>query len=152
MFLDKKIRMNFKNILVPYDGSNFSDRAFKTALDLAKKYDSEITIIICIDIHYSGTWYLDNRISDQNFKRLYKAAEVEIEKLATEAEKSNVTLNSAIRESTQITKTIVSYAKSHNSDLIVMGAHGRSGLDKLILGSVANGVIQQARQPVLIVK
>ncbi|TBR08557.1 MAG: universal stress protein [Candidatus Nitrosotenuis sp.] len=144
--------MNFKNILIPHDGSNFSDRAFKTALDLAKKYNSEMTIIICIDIHYSGTWYLDNRISDQNFKRLYKAAEVEIGKLGTEAKKFNITLNSAIVESTQITKSIVDYAKSHNSDLIVMGAHGRSGLDKLILGSVANGVLQKASCPVLVVK
>lgn len=144
--------MSFKNILVPYDGSNFSSRAFKTALDLAKKYDSEITIIICIDIHYSGTWYVDNRISDQNFKRLYKAAKAEIEKLGAEAKKSNITLNSAILESVQIVKTIVDYAKSHNSDLIVMGSHGRSGLDKLILGSVANGVLQRANCPVLVVR
>ncbi|MEM2160177.1 MAG: universal stress protein [Candidatus Nitrosotenuis sp.] len=66
--------------------------------------------------------------------------------------KSNITLNSTILESTQIVKTIVNYAKSHNSDLIVMGSHGRSGLDKLILGSVANGVLQRANCPVLVVK
>lgn len=152
MFFDKEIEMDFKNILIPYDGSNFSNLAFKTALDLAKKYSSKITVIICIDIHYSGTWYLDNRISDQNFKRLYKAAEVEIEKLSAVAKKYNITLNSTIVESTQITKSIVNYAKSHNSDLIVLGSHGRSGLDKLILGSVANGVLQRANCPVLVVK
>lgn len=87
MFFDKEIKMEFKNILIPYDGSNFSNLAFKTALSLAKKYNSKITVIICIDIHYSGTWYLDNRISDQNFKRLYKAAKMEIEKLDSEAKK-----------------------------------------------------------------
>lgn len=152
MFCDKKIEMNFKNILIPYDGSNLSKRAFNTALDLAIKYNSEITVIICIDVHYSGTWYLDNRISDQNFKRLYKAAKVEIEKLDSEAKKSNMSLNSKILESTQIVKTVIDYAKSHNSDLIVMGSHGRSGLDKLILGSVANGVLQRANCPVLVIK
>ncbi len=144
--------MNFKNILTPYDGSNLSNQAFKTALDLAKKYDSKITVIICIDIHYSGTWYLDNRISDQNFKRLYKAAKVEIGKLESEAKKFNISFSSAILESAQIVKTITNYAKSNNSDLIVMGSHGRSGLDKLILGSVANGVLQRANCPILVIK
>lgn len=144
--------MNFKNILIPYDGSNFSNRAFKVALDLAKKYNSEITVMICIDVHYSGTWYLDNRISDQNFKRLYNSAKVEIGKLQLEAKKFSVTLDSVILESEQIVKTIVDYAKSHNFSLIVMGSHGRRGIDKLLLGSVASGVLQKSVCPVLVVK
>lgn len=144
--------MNFKNILIPYDGSNFSNRAFKVALDLAKKYNSEITVMICIDVHYSGTWYLDNRISDQNFKRLYNSAKVEIGKLQLEAKKFSVTLDSVILESEQIVKTIVDYAKSHNFSLIVMGSHGRRGIDKLLLGSVASGVLQKSVCPVLVIK
>lgn len=144
--------MSFKNILIPYDGSDFSKRAFKTALDLAVKYDAELTIITCIDIHYSGTWYQDNRISDQNFNRLYKTAKAEIEKLNSEARKYRITLDSKILESPQIVKTIIDYVKSHSIDLIVMGSHGRKGLDKLILGSVANGVLQRANCPVLVIR
>ncbi len=48
--------MTFQKILVPYDGSSFSDRAFKAALDLAQKYDSKITIVSCIDI-FSSRWF-----------------------------------------------------------------------------------------------
>ena len=47
---------------------------------------------------------------------------------------------------------IVTYAKSRKHDLIVIGSHGRGGFDKVLLGSVANGVSQKVRCPVLIVK
>ena len=48
--------MTFQKILVPYDGSSCSDRAFKAALDLAQKYNSKITIVSCIDTFTSG-WF-----------------------------------------------------------------------------------------------
>ena len=51
-----------------------------------------------------------------------------------------------------IVKEIVNFAKSKKFDLIVMGSHGRTGLNKLILGSVANGVAQQAKCSVMVVK
>ena len=47
---------------------------------------------------------------------------------------------------------IVTFAKTKKIDLIVMGSHGKTGFDKLMLGSVANGVVQRARCPILIVK
>ena len=55
-------------------------------------------------------------------------------------------------KSTSVVRDITTYAKSRKIDLIVMGSHGRTGVDKLILGSVANGVTQKASCPVLIIK
>ena len=57
-----------------------------------------------------------------------------------------------IKEVTSIVKEIINIVKSKKSDLIVIGSHGRLGLNKLILGSVANGVAQQAKCSVMVVK
>ena len=61
-------------------------------------------------------------------------------------------MKSQILRSISVVKDITTYAKSHKFDLIVMGSHGRTGMDKLILGSIANGVLQKSSCPVLIIK
>jgi len=68
------------------------------------------------------------------------------------AEKNNVSIKSQIISSKSVVNDIVNYAKSRKYDLIVIGSHGRTGFDKLLLGSIANGVSQKARCPVLIVQ
>jgi len=68
------------------------------------------------------------------------------------AEKNNVSIKSQIISSKSVVNDIVNYAKSRKYDLIVIGSHGRTGFDKFLLGSIANGVSQKARCPVLIVK
>lgn len=144
--------MLFQNILVPYDGSKFAIRAFKVALDMAKKYNSKITVITVLNIPLSGSWYVDNRIVDAGLRREHKAVENEFVKLTNMAKKLRVNFNSKIIEAQNIGKTIVNYAKSRKIDLVVMGSHGRTGWDKLILGSIANGVSNRVHCPVLIVK
>ena len=63
-----------------------------------------------------------------------------------------MTLESEIIESKNTVKSILSFAESKNIDLIVMGSSGRGGFDKMLLGSVSNGVMQKAKCSVLIVK
>jgi len=76
----------------------------------------------------------------------------EFESFESAAKKAKVSFHSEIIESKSVTKTIVSYSKSKKIDLIVMAAHGITGWDKLILGSVSDGVIHRVRCPVLIVR
>ena len=142
----------FKNILVPSDLSNKSFHAFKIALDMAKKYDSKITILTCIQL---DTWhhkFYDSRADDQLLKKQKKSIIPHIEKLENLANKSNISMKSQILRSVSVVKDITTYAKSRKFDFIVMGSHGRTGIDKLILGSVANGVLQKSSCPVLIIK
>jgi nucleotide-binding universal stress UspA family protein len=144
--------MLFKNILVPSDLSNKSFHAFKIALDMAKKYDSKITILTCIQV---DTWhhkFYDSRADAELLKNQKKTITPYIEKLEKIANKSNISIKSQILRSVSVVKDITTYAKSHKFDLIVMGSHGRTGMDKLILGSVANGVLQKSSCPVLIIK
>ncbi len=75
-----------------------------------------------------------------------------MEKLEVMANKAGVKIKLQILKSTSAVKDITTFAKSRKMDLIVMSSHGRTGLDKLILGSVANGVIQRTRCPVLLIK
>ncbi len=145
--------MIFKNILVPYDGSNQSKHAFKIALNMAKKYNSKITMISVLASSYTGHWYHNSslrsspRISGSKYR-----VSVDFEQFKSAANKTKVSFQSKILDSLSTTKTLVSYAKSKKFDLIIMGAHGRTGWDKLILGSVTDGVVHRVMCPVLIVR
>lgn len=145
--------MLFQNILVPWDGSKYSNHAFKVALDLAKKYDSKLTVIHCIEGgEYRGPWYTDSMYSNAIRKKQTKIAKTEINKLVSQAKNLNISLSSDILITDSTVKQLVTYSKSKKIDLVVMGSHGLTGWKKLLLGSVANGVSQQVHCPVLIVK
>ena len=142
----------FSNILVPFDLSNQSTRAFKIAVNLAKQYNSKITLLTCLEGDAWHHKYYDSRADNELIKKQRKATLSHIAKLETLANKSEVPIKSQILKSTSVARDITTYAKSRKIDLIVMGSHGRTGFDKLILGSVANGVTQKASCPVLIIK
>ena len=142
----------FKNILVPTDLSGASIRAFKVALDIAEKYDSKITVITCVEGDAWHHKFYDARIDEQLIKKQTKAAEKVMEKMEIKANKSGIKIKLQILKSISAIKDITSFAKTRKIDLIVMSSHGRTGLDKLFLGSVANGVIQQTKCPVLLLK
>ena len=144
--------MLFKNILVPFDLSGSSTRAFKIALDMAQKYDSKITLLTCVEKDTCRHYYYDARIYSDLLKKKTKAAKKSIEKLEEMAKKVGVPIKLQILKSESVPQDITSFAKSKKVDLIVMSSHGRTGLDKLILGSVANGVVQRTRCPILLLK
>ncbi len=76
----------------------------------------------------------------------------EFESFKSAARKAQVSFISEIIESHSIAKTIVSYSKSKKIDLIVLGAHGITGWNKLILGSVTDSVAPRVSCPVLILR
>ena len=77
--------MIFSNILVPLDLSNQSIRAFKNALDLAKKYNSKITLLTCLEGDAWHHKFYDSRIDDQLLKKQTKAAKKAMEKIEIKA-------------------------------------------------------------------
>ena len=144
--------MLFQNILVPVDLSTQSTRAFKVALDIAKKRNSKITILTCLELDASHHLYYEARPSPQQIKKQSKVVKRHFEKLESLAEKNNISIKSKILTSGSAVNNIVTFAKSQKHDLVVIGSHGRTGFDKLLLGSVANGVSQKTKCPILIVK
>lgn len=142
----------FQNILVPFDLSDQSTRAFKVALDVAKKYQSKVTLLTCLEGDAWHHKYYDARADKELIKKQSKVTKKHVEKLESYAEKNNIIIKTQIITSKSVVNDIVTFAKSRKHDLIVIGSHGRTGFDKVFLGSVANGVSQKTRCPVLIVK
>ncbi len=142
--------MLFKNILVPYDGSSHSKHAFKVALDMAKKYNSKLSMLTVLDTS-TGYWG-HSTLWDKAMGGTKNLVTKEFESFKSAARKAQVSFISEIIESRSIAKTIVSYSKSQKIDLIVLGAHGITGWNKLILGSVTDSVAPRVSCPVLILR
>lgn len=141
-----------KKIAVPFDGSKFSKHAFDMALNLAQKYKSKIVLMTVIE-KLNGSWYA-KELHPYYKKQVIKQKEKlirELSKLETIAKKKKISCTSKIFVSDHIADQLLRFTKANGFDIIVMGSHGKGGLEKIILGSVANGVIQRSKIPVLIV-
>jgi nucleotide-binding universal stress UspA family protein len=144
--------MTFDNILVPYDGSISSLRAFNKAIELAKQHNSHIKVVSCLDIGNLGGWYIDKRINKDIMRKAKKIAGDMFSKLESIAKKNTVPIEFKIIESNNTVKSITALTRSKHIDLVIMGSSGRGNFDKILLGSVSNGVIQKAKCPVLIIR
>lgn len=144
--------MTFKNILVSYDGSVYALRAFNKAIELAKQHNSNLKVVACLDVANLGGWYIDKRINKDIMKKAKSLTEDLFSKLNNTAKKNSIEVDFKIIESNNTVNALVSFTKSKHIDLVIMGSSGRGGFDKVLLGSVSNGVMQKAKCPVLIVK
>lgn len=144
--------MLFKNILVPWDGSRYSNHAFKIALNIAKKYDSKINLVSCLSHADTGAGYLDSSINKDIFKTAKDVMISKMSELKNDAKKVGISISIDVFVTDSTVKQLVTYAKTMKIDLVVMGSHGLTGWKKLLLGSVASGVSQQVHCPVLIVR
>lgn len=149
--MNENSKSMIKHIMVPYDKSETANRAFEYALDMAKKYNSTISIVSCVPIQvptdpYFGSAYIETT------KLLKEDAINSISKLESQLRDANIRFKTDVLETISITESLTTYAESHNVDLIIIGSRGLGGFKKLLLGSVASGVSQHSKCPVLIVK
>jgi len=144
--------MAITNILVPVDGSKFSINAFNAALDIAKKHDAKISILTCLEKENISAWCVNKEMHKKIIEDAKKFATSFIPKLEKTAKDADILLSVDVIETKSISKQIIDYATLKKIDLIVMGSHGRTGFDQLLLGSVSNSVVHSAKCPVLIIK
>jgi len=144
--------MAITNILVPFDGSTYSTKAFNAALDIAKKQNAKIHVLTCLEKENLGAWYVDKRVNKKIIQDAKKFAMGFLSKLENTAKDSGVSLSVHVLETKSISKQIVGFADSKKINLIVIGSHGQTGFNRLLLGSVSNAVSQSAKCPVLIIK
>ena len=143
--------MPFRRIMVPYDGSKQSERAFKKALLIAKKDGSSIDLVTCLQA-VQKIWFVNIGYDKSVLQKHKDAAKSNMSRLELDAKKNGVKARATIIVAQSAVNPLLSFARKHSADLIVMGSHGRTGLNKLFLGSVANGILGGADCPVLIVK
>ena len=144
--------MTFSNILVPFDGSTYSIKAFNAALKIAVNHKAKIRIISCLEKENLGAWYVDKRINKKILNDARKFAKNTLSNLEKIAHDSKVPLSIHIIETKSISKEIVKFASSKKVDLIVIGSHGQSKIKRVMLGSVSNAVSQISKCPVLTIK
>jgi len=144
--------MPITNILVPFDGSSYSVKAFNTALDIAKKHGAKINVMTCLEKENLGVWYVDKRVNKKIINDARKFATIFLLKLEKKAKDAGILFSFQVPETKSISKHIVDFANSKKIDLIVIGSHGRTGFNQFLLGSVSNNVSQSAKCPVLIIK
>ncbi len=145
--------MLFQNILVPYDGSKCALHAFKIATEMAKKFNSKLTAVtVILEFYHTRSLYANVNYEEILLKKQRDSSNSALSKIRTNAKKQGIDIATDVLESNSVVKQIVLFAKSKKVDLIIMGTHGRTGWDKLIFGSVANGVSQRVNCPVLLVR
>lgn len=147
------VGMTYEKILVTTDGSEGAKAAAEHAIDIADKYDADLHILYVVDIGVDTSL---SSVSDL-MSQLESSGKLEdVGKKATESIKENAEasgVNSEVSVKRGIPhKEINSYIKEKEIDMIVMGTHGRTGLDRILLGSVAEKVVRSADVPVLTVR
>ena len=146
--------LSIRKILVALDGSNPSFNASTYAIDFAKRYDAELIVLSIVSpIPYSQFEYANiGRMKEIETIEKGKAEEY-IDKVKQKATENKVSVETDVLiKYTSVVKEIVEYAEKMKVDMIVIGSRGMAGLKKLLLGSVANGVITYSHCPVLVVK
>jgi len=141
-----------KKILVPFDGSGYSEKAYEKALEIAEKFESELIVMTVIQSKISDSTGMSLTRMQEIQDEEESAATVMLEKLENKAKAKNVFFSTKIVHNPSSSEAIVDYADGHNVDLVVMGSHGRTGFRKIVLGSVASGVVGRAKCSVLITK
>jgi len=146
-------KMTYDSILITTDGSKGAEAAAKHAIDIAEQYDAELHILYVVDIGVDTSL---SSVSDLMSQLESSGKLEEIGKKAVEATKNKVKdkeIDSKVAIERGVPhKEINSYANDNDIDMVVMGTHGRTGLDRMLLGSVAEKIVRSSDIPVLTVR
>ncbi len=146
---------SFSNILVAVDGSESAQRAARVAIELAKTFGADLTVLHIMEI--PAIPYMSDRPVEVDVKELDEAARSEgmrmVSKAASLADTRGVDAKEkVIRHMGSVAEGITDYAKKNGIDLIVVGTRGMSSIKKLLMGSIARGVVGSADCSVLVVR
>lgn len=155
--MSEEQKEGFSKILVGIDGSEASIDASRYAIDIAKKYNSQLIALFVLHVHgvrsISSTFITAPTSRIELFEKEKKEAQELLDKVKIEAQREDVELRTEIVEgSASVEGSIVDFAENEGASLIVVGTRGKSGFKRLLLGSVASGVITYAHCPVMVVK
>jgi nucleotide-binding universal stress UspA family protein len=150
----------FQKILVGIDGSDKSLEAADYSITLAKNMGAQLIILNVLE---TEPWYYGEKAyewaSPEELDKVYESEKTKIQKILDDIkQKSKLASILSKNEILMIPRTegtvkhIVKYAEDKEIDLIVVGTRGRTGIKKMLLGSVASGVVTYAHCPVIVVK
>ena len=144
--------MQIKTILFPTDFSNGARAAMDYAISLAQDYKAKLILLYVIQDISIAEWYIPSSISAADLiEDMEKSASCEMEKWYSEALPKVKDVEHQIVRGVPFVE-IIKTAKDKNADMIVIGTHGRTGIDHMLFGSTAEKVVRKSSCPVLTVR
>ena len=143
----------YQRILVPIDGSATSERALDEAIKFAQQQNAQVEVIHVLE----DIWYFDNE-DYLNYAELIQSMRGIGEKILAQAQKklkqAGVAAEIKLLETQgeRIASVIVTEAENNLADLVIIGTHGRSGFSRMLMGSIAEGVVRTAHIPILLIR
>ena len=145
--------MLYQHILVPIDGSETSMAAMREAIKLGKVLNSKITVVQVMALDpFIADAYVKTGETNELIERTRTYLLDILEQAKQQFSNEGITVETKLLEGFVVHEEIIQAARDLNADLIVMGSHGRTGVRKLVLGSVAQKVLGESHIPVLIVR
>jgi len=138
---------NFKKILVPLDGSTYSEKALKRACELVEAFDSKLLLLYVVEKSIPIN-LLDRK---EYLEILRKFGNKTLQKANVVASQKNISSKLLLKEG-NIVNEIEKVAKKEKCDLIIVGSKGLGSVTRLLLGSISNKISQSSSCSVLIVK
>lgn len=142
---------DYKKILIATDGSENADTAILSGIDVAKKLGAKVYAICVVPTHPSSSMPIGSRMMQWEvpFQVMMDEAKKAVEQVADACSSCEVEVETVVLEG-HPAEEIIKYAEENNIDLIVMGSLGKTGITRLLLGSVAEEVVRHSKVDVMI--
>jgi nucleotide-binding universal stress UspA family protein len=140
----------FANILVALDGSPAGQHAFDRAVEMARAGTAKLHAVYVVETGLFSSLPADNTV-ELMYNVLQKEGEVVLDKARTEAVARGVTLTTHIKFG-HAGSEIITLADNLKADLIIVGSHGKSQTDRLLIGSVSTFIVTHSRVSTMVVR
>ncbi len=140
----------YRNIVIATDGSENSQRAISYGIEIAKLSGATVHALYVVDTSSFSSIPMDAGWEEM-YEILRKEGEKAIFEVKERGEVAGVKVREVLSEGHPSTE-IINFAEKNDIDLIVMGTLGKTGLDRFLLGSVAEKVVRNSKVPVLVVR
>ncbi len=141
----------YTKILVPLDGSALAERAIVQAEEIARPAGAELILVQVVQAPLGQTPEAGQAEEEKAFRETAAQARAYLSMVATRVSGAGVRARFVLLEGAPAAG-ILGFAHDEDVDLIVMSTHGRSGISKVVMGSVAEKVMLTTKRPVLLVK
>ena len=143
----------FKRILVPTDGSDITQKAVATSIELARSLGAEIhTLCVKEPFPYGAISEMQPTPPQEFFDAQERIASGHVAAVTEACRAAGVTCHAATVEALHPWEAMIDHATRMQCDLLVMGSHGRRGVSALLLGSETQKVLTHTKIPVLVVR
>jgi nucleotide-binding universal stress UspA family protein len=144
--------MEIKSILFPTDFSEGSAEALKYAVEFANRYGAKLYVLhVIYDVAKASGWYVPHVSMDAIYKDIQEGARKELDNFAVKELGGLKNIERIVQTGVPY-QEIMNCAVKNKVDMIIIGTHGRTGIDRILFGSTAAQVVRNAPCPVLTVR